>query len=289
LNGIQVGSLFQEQKIFDVVVWSTPKTRGSLAEVDNLLIDTPFDVPVRLADVARTRLVSRPSIIRHEDVSRYVDLGLGVSGRDPRSVMEDIQDRLRQFPLPLEYHAEVFGASEQQRAGRNRLLGFAAVALIGILLLLQAAYQSWRLATLSLLTLPLALVGGLVMLATAEAQSLSLGAVFGLLAVFGLAARNQILLIRRFRQLKQDHEKTTRLELTLQGTREQFGSILMTTLTIAMALLPLLLMGNIAGLEVLRPTALVILGGLATAALVNLFVVPSLYLRLAPADIPSQQ
>ena len=280
LNGIQVGSLFQEQKVFDVVVWSTPKTRGSLADINNLLIDTPFDVPVRLGDVAQARIVPRPSLIKHEDVSRYVDIGLNLNGRDARSVLDDIQSRLRQFPLPLEYHAKVFDAYEQQQADRNRLLAFAAIALIGILLLLQAAYESWRLAILSLLTLPLTLVGGLVALATAEAQSISFGAVFGLLTVFGIAARNQIMLIRRCRQLERDQGGFSGLELILQGTRERFASIFMTALTIELALLPLLLMGDIPGLEVLRPTALVILSGMVTCTLVDLFVVPTLYLRL---------
>jgi Cu/Ag efflux pump CusA len=286
LNGIQVGSLFQEQKVFDVVVWSTPKTRSSLADIHNLLIDTPFDVPVRLGDVAQVRMVPRPSLIRHEDVSRYVDIGLNVDGRDPRSVMEDIQNRLRQFPFPLEYHAKVFDEYEQQQATRNRPLAFAAIALIGILLLLQAAYESWRLAILSFLTLPLALVGGLAPLATAEARSISLGAVFGLLTVFGIAARNQIMLIRRLRQLERDQGESSGLELILQGTRERFAPILMTALTIELALLPLLLMGDIPGFEVLRPTALVILSGMVTCTLVDLFVVPTLYLRLATLDFP---
>ena len=189
LNGLQVGSLFQDQKVFDVVVWSTPKTRNSLAAIHNLLIDTPFDVPVRLGDEAQARLVPRPSLIRHEDVSRYVDIELGVDGSSGHAVMGEIQSRLRHFQFPLEYHAEVFGTHEQQQANRNRLMAFAAVALIGILLLLQAAYENWCLAILSILTLPLALVGGLAALATVEAQSLSLGAVLGLLAVFGIAAR----------------------------------------------------------------------------------------------------
>lgn len=284
VNGIQVGSLFQEQKVFDVVVWSTPKTRGSLADIHNLLIDTPFDVPVRLGDVAQARLLPRPSLIKHEDVSRYVDIGLNVNGRNARSVMDDIQSRLRQFQFPLEYHAKVFGAHEQQQAAQNRLLAFVAIALLGILLLLQAAYENWRLAILSFLTLPLALVGGLTALATAEAQSIS--TVFGLLTVFGIAARNQIMLIRRLRQLEREQGESSGLELILQGTRERFASILMTALTVGLALLPLLLMGDIPGLEVMRPTALVILSGMVTCTLVDLFVVPTLYLRLAKLDFP---
>ena len=285
VNGIQVGSLFQDQKVFDVVVWSTPQTRGSLTDIRNLLIDSPFfKVPVRLEDVAQVRLVPRPSLIRHEDVSRYVDLGINVKGRDARSVMEDIQSRLRQFQFPLEYHAKVFGAHAQQQAARNRLFAFAAIALIGILLLLQAAYENWRLAFLSFLTLPLALSGGLAALAAVDAQSIS--TVFGLLAVFGMAARNQIMLIRRLRQLEREQGESSGLELILQGTRERFAPIVMTALTIALALLPVLVMGDLPGLEVLRPTALVILSGIVTCTLVDLFVVPTLYLRWAKLDLP---
>ncbi len=290
LNGIQVGSLFQDQKVFDVVVWSTPRTRGSLTDIRDLLIDSPFfKVPVRLQDVAQVRIVPRPSLIKHEDVSRYVDIEVNVNGRSARSVRDEIQSRLKQFQFPLEYHAEVFAAYAQERAARNRFLAFAAVALIGILLLLQAAYESWRLAILSFLTLPLALVGGLAALAIAPAQSISLGAVFGLVTVFGLAAHNQIRFIRRLRQLDRERGESSGLELILHGTRERFAPLLMTALTLGLALLPLLLMGDLPGLEVLRPTALVILSGMITCALVDLFVLPTLYLRLASLDIPTEK
>jgi Cu/Ag efflux pump CusA len=275
LNGIQVGSLFQEQKIFDVVVWSTPKTRGSLAGIHDLLIDTPFDVPVRLGDVAKANIVPRPSLIKHENVSRYVDIGMEVTGRDVRAVVDEIRTRLRQISLPLEYHANVFGAFEQQHAARNRLLACTAIALIGILLLLQAAYDSWRLAFLSFLTLPLALAGGFA--ALAGAPGFSLAAFFGLITVFGIAARHQIALIRRFRQLEQDRSFSA--ELILHGAREQFGAIITTALIIELAFVPFVLVGDVPGLELLRPTALVIVSGVVTSVLVSLFVVPALYLR----------
>ena len=281
VNGLQVGSLYQEQKVFDVVVWSTPKTRGNLTDIGKLLIDTPFfKVPVRLEDVAEVRFAPRPSVIRHEDVSRYVDIGVNVKGRDAGAIVGDIQDRLRQFQFPLEYHAEVIGAYEQQQAAQNRLLAFAAVALIGILLLLQAAFESWRLAILSLLTLPLALVGGLVALATVEAQSVSLSAAFGLLTVFGVAARNQIMLIRHLRQLQANQKQAPGRKVILSGARERFAPVLVTVLTLGLAYLPMILMGDIPGLEILRPTAIVILSGMVTCTLVDLFVVPALYLRL---------
>ena len=117
----------------------------------------------------------------------------------------------------------------------------------------------------------------------ADAQSIS--PVFGLLTVFGIAVRNQLMLIRRLRQLERDQGESSDLELILRGTRERFASVLMTALTILFALLPLLLMGDIPGLEVLRPTALVILTGMITCVLVDLFVVPILYLRLAELQL----
>ena len=290
LNGIQVGSLFQEQKVFDVVVWSTPATRGNLADIRKLLIDSPFiHVPVRLEDVAQVRILPRPSIIRHEDVSRYIDINLDVAARDGRAVLQDIQSRLRQFQFPIEYHAEVFAAGKQQRADQIRFLAFVAIALIGILLLLQAAFESWRLAILSFLTLPLALVGGLAALAIGGGQTLSLGAVFGFLTVFGIGARNQIMLIRHLRQREGCQEKSSTLDLILQGTRERFAAILMTALTLGGALAPLLLLGDVPGLEVLRPAAIVILSGMTTCTLVNLFVVPTLYARLTELDLPSKK
>jgi len=268
------------------VVWSTPKTRGSLSDIHDLRIDTPFDVPVRLGDVAQARLVPRPSRILHEDVSRFVDIAVQVEGRSAHAVREDIQSRLRQFQFPLEFHAKIFGAYEQWQADRNRLLAFAAIALMGILLLLQAAYESWRLALLTFTTSCLALVGGLAALATVEPQDLSLGPVFGLLAVFGMTARNQIALLRRFRALEGVPGKSTGWERILQGTREHFACILMTSLILGLALLPLLFLGDVPGLEVLRPTVRVILGGIVTGALLDLFVVPILFLRLSRAGVP---
>lgn len=279
VNGIQVGSLFEEQKVFDVVVWSTPKIRNNLEAIHDLLIDTPFEVPVRLGDVAHARLVPRPSLIQHEDVSRYVDINVNVTGRNARAVMADIQTRLRQFHFPLEYHAKVFDNREQERSSWYRFVAFAAISSIGMLLLLHAAYDNWRLAMLSCLSMCLALVGGLVALAIA-AHIVSLAAVFGLLTIFGIAARDQLMLIRRFRQLRGKQAYRSPAELLLQVTGEQFPPILFTVLIIAVALLPLLFMGDMPGFEILRATAFVIVGGLVTCALVDLFVVPAVCLRL---------
>jgi Cu/Ag efflux pump CusA len=276
-SGLQVGSLFEEQKVFDVVVWSTPNTRNSLSSVRELLIDTPSGGRVRLGEVAQVRIVPTASVIRHEAVHRYLDVVADVQGRELGSVAADVKSRLQQVRFPLEYHAEVVGEFTEQQAGQNRLLVFAAAAALGIFFLLQAAFRSWRLAILSFLTLPSALAGGvLVLLVTGGI--FSLGSLAGFLAVFGIAARGGILLINHYQHLERYEGEVFGLSLALRGARERLSPVLMTALATGLALVPALLQGDIPGLEVVRPMAFVMLGGLLTATLLNLFIVPALYL-----------
>ncbi len=283
LSGIQVGNLFEEQKVFEVVVWGTPETRHSLSSVRDLLIDTPGGRQVRLGDVAQVRIMPGVSIIRHDAVRRYLDVVADVQGRDLGAVAADIDSGLKQIQFPLEYHAEVLGDYAGQRATQTRLLILAIAAAIGVFFLLQAAYGSWRLALLSFLTLPSALAGGL--LAALVVGIVSLGTLAGLLAVFGIAARNQILLIKHYRHLARYEDEPFGVGLALRGARERLGPILLTTFAIGLALLPTLLLGDIPGLEIVRPVAITILGGLVTATLLNLFILPALYLRLRVSSV----
>jgi Cu/Ag efflux pump CusA len=306
LSGIEVGSLFQEQKVFEVVVWSKPELRDSLTKVKELLIDAPTG-QVRLEEVADVRVVSGPTVVEREAVARFLDVTADVRGRDLASVGRDVKAGLREINFPLEYRAELLGAPAERLAAKQRLWAFALAAAIGIVLLLQAAFGSWRLATLVFLLLPLALVGGLVA-AFATGGDLSVGVMAGLFAVLGLAVRNCVLLIHRYQQLatgspeeqvdpevaefrsqfdqashldelgKRESEITP--ELVLRGTQERLVPILLTAAAVALAFLPFLLLGDIAGLEIARPTAIVILGGLVTATLVSLLVLPALYLWL---------
>jgi Cu/Ag efflux pump CusA len=157
---------------------------------------------------------------------------------------------------------------------------YSAAALVLILLLLQASFRSWRLAVLSLLTLPVALVGG-VIAAYMTGGVLSLGSLVGFLTVMGIAARNGILLINHCQHLETFEGQTFGRDLVMRGAAERLSPILMTTLATGLALVPLVVMGNIPGHEIEHPMAVVILGGLVTSTLLNLFIVPSLYLRFA--------
>jgi len=276
-SGLQVGSLFEEQKVFDVVVWSTPETRQSLSSINNLLVDTPSGGTVRLGDVAQVRIVSIPSVIRHEAVKRYYDVVFSVKGRDLGAVAADIKNRLQNVQLPLEYHAKVLGGYAVQQGAILRLLLFALAAIIGIFLLLQAAYGSWRLALVAILTFPMALAGG-VLTAFLSGDVLSLGSLVGFVTILGFAIRNGLVTTNHFYHLERTEGETFGPELVLRGASERFIPILMTALATALALASALFLGDIPGLEIARSMAVVVMGGLVTSTLLDLFVLPSLYL-----------
>jgi Cu/Ag efflux pump CusA len=279
LSGIVVGSLFEEQKVFDVVVWSTPETRRSLSDISDLLIDKPGGGHARLGDVAKVRVVPTASVIRHEGVKRYIDVIADVPGRDLAAVAADIKDRLQQLQFPLEYHARVLDEYAAPQAAQSRLLILTISAAIGVFFLLQAAFGSWRLAALSFLTLPVALVGG-VLAALLTGGVLSLGSVAGMLVVLGIAASNKLLLINHYQHLERDEGEAFGPGLVLRGTRERLAPILTAMSATALALLPVLLLGDVPGLEIVRPMAIVVLGGVVSAALLDLCLLPALYLKL---------
>lgn len=313
LSGIGVGSLFDKQKIFDVVVWGTPEIRKDTSSVGGLLIDTPVNGVVALRELADVRVVVGPVVIQREAVARYVDVVAETRGRDLAAIGKDVKDGLTKIDYPLEYRAELMGQSAERMAIQQRIFAYAVAALIGIYLLLQAACGSWGLAALMLAMLPLSLVGGLVAVYL-DNGLVSFGSLFGFLTVLSIAVRNGIVLVRRYQALALkssaravdpehaqfrggywqempfDDERTVdgRItpEVVLQGTRERFVPIVLTALATALAFAPIVYYGNIAGLEILYPMAIVVLGGLVSATLVNLFVLPALYLFIKPVPEP---
>lgn len=290
LAGIGVGSLFEEQKVFDVVVWGTPEIRHSLTSVNNLLIDTPGGGHVRLGEVADVRMVSAPNVIKREAAQRRLDVGLTVRGRDLGSVAADIQRLIRELSFPLEYHAEVLGEYAERQAAQYRVLSIAIAAAIGIFLLLQACFGSWRLAFVVFLTLAAALVGG-VLAALLGGGILSFGSLVGFITVLGIAARNSIVLIRHYQQLEQHEGESLGAQLVQRGTRERIAPILMTAITTGLVFLPLVIFGNIPGYEILHPMAVIVLGGLVTSTLLTLLVIPALYLDFggSPEEILAEE
>ena len=284
LSGLRVGSLFEDQKVFDVVVWTRPEARRSVTSVENLLVDTPSGGSVRLGDVAAVRVRPTPPVIEHQDISRYVDVAADVSGRDPGAVAAELRTQLRTVAFPLEYHAEILGDYEEQQGAQRQLLGFVIAAAIGIFLLLQAAFSSWRLAIVAFLALLVALSGGVVA-ARIDGDVVTLASVVGLLAVLAFALRSVIALVDRMQRLRADEGMELGSALVARATSDRLVPTVGTALATAAALLPLAVMGAGAGLEIANPMAFVALGGLLTATLTSLFVVPAAYLRFAPERI----
>jgi Cu/Ag efflux pump CusA len=266
--------------VFSVVVWGAPETRHSVTSVRELLIDTPDGDHVRLGDVAEVRVAPSVSTINHDGVFRYIDVGAGVVGRDANAVNGDIARALEGVEFPLEYHAEVLGDYAARQADQQKLLGFSVAALVGIFLLLQAAFGSWRLAGAVFLALPAALSGGLIA-ALAVDSAISLGALAGLLGVFLLTARNAVVLMNSYQQAERDEGESFRPTLVLSGAQERVAPVVITALATGLALLPLIGPAPILGSEIVRSAVVVILGGLVTATLVSLVVLPPLYLSFA--------
>src|SRR4029453_19320922 len=162
LAGEEVGDIFRDGRAYDTVVWSVPSARDGVGAVENLILDTPSGQRVRMADVATVTVPPTPNSIEREDGSRRLDVGTNVTGRDLASVAEDLEVRLAEVDFPRGYHAEILGEYEERQEAQSRLLTTAVIALGLILLLLQVSLGGWRPALLVFLTLPFALVGGVI-------------------------------------------------------------------------------------------------------------------------------
>jgi Cu/Ag efflux pump CusA len=285
LSGLQVGSLYEQQKVFDVIVWGREDIRENLTDIENLMIDTPGGGHILLNEVADVRIVPAPLIIKRDAVSRFIDLTVEVSGRGLGSVAADIEVALDGFAVPFEYHAEVLSDYAEQQDTQQRILVVSLIVVFGSFLILQAAFRSWHLAAFTLLTWPLTLSGGVIAIVFSNA-TLSLGSLLGFLAVLAIAIRNSVIMVGHYQHLEDDGGFTFGSEVVLRGAGDRARSILMTALGTGLAFLPLLIFGNIAGLEILNPMAVVVIGGLITSTLLNLFLLPILYLRFGEKREP---
>ncbi len=276
--GEEVGDIFRAGKAYDTVVWSPASARHSVSDVENLPIGVPSGGQVRLGAVANVSLQPNPNAIERQGDSRYLDVGAAVSGRDLGAVVNDINKKLAAVHLGRGYHFELLGEYRERQAAQSRLLQSSLIAGVAILLLLQASFRRWRLAALAFLSLPMALVGG-VLAAWVGGGIISLGSLVGFFTVFGIAARNGILLINHWQHLEEQEGMSFGPALVLRGARERLSPILMTSLATGLALVPLVVLGNRPGHEIELPLAVVVLGGLVTSTLLNLVILPSLYLR----------
>lgn len=277
LSGIEVGSLFEEQKVFEVVVWGAPALRQSLTDIQDLPIETPEGGLIPLSAVADVSVAPEPTIIRRAGVQRVIDVTGSIVGRDASGVVAELKTALAGVDFALESHAEVLGITADRQARLAAIIAVATAALAGMFLVLHAAFGSWRSAGLVLIAMPASLAGALVV-ALAIGSTGALGALIGALAVLGLSVRSGVLLVERYRQLGvMDGQLPP--EAVIGGASDRLPAFLVTTLAVAAAMLPFAAMGTRSGLEILHPMALVVLGGLVSSTLVNLFVVPAILLR----------
>jgi Cu/Ag efflux pump CusA len=235
---------------------------------------------VKLANVADVAIRPAQSVIYRKNSSRRIDVSANIDQEksDLGTVMQEVQSRLEKIKLPMGYYTEVLGEYAERQAAQYRMMLFAIGGCIGVFLILLASFNNTRLAILGFLTLPSALVGGLLA-AYFTGDVITLGSLVGFLTVFGIAARNKIMLINHYQHLEKYEGEVFGPHLALRGALERLSPILMTALATGLALVPLVISGNIPGHEIEYPMAIVILGGMVTSTLLNLFVVPSLYLR----------
>jgi CzcA family heavy metal efflux pump len=273
----EVSDIFARGRAYDVHVTVIPEARDSVTDVENMQLDTPSGRKVMLKDVAIVKMGPTPNAVLREKQSRYIDVGANVEGRPLNQVVDEVEQRVEGVTFPLGYHADVIGESTELDAAEDTLLAFGIAAGVATLLLLHVAFGSFRPALLTFVLLPMALVGGAIAV-WMSGRVLSLGSLVGFLAVFGIAARNGILMISHFERLEREEGVKFGPGLVLQGAKERLAPIMMTALATGLALVPLVVAGSIPGHEIEHPMAIVIVGGLVTATLVNLFVLPSLYL-----------
>jgi Cu/Ag efflux pump CusA len=285
VSGLEVGSLFEEQKVFDVIVWGMPEARHSISDIHDLLIDTPGGGHVALKEVAAVRIVPSATEIHRDAVARYIDVTANVRNRD-LAVAGAVERGIQKIDFPLEYRAELLGEYAERLAAQRRVTIFAIAAAIAIFLLLQAFFRSWHLAATCFLSLPAALVGGVVAVVVTGGGLLSFGSVAGFLGLLGLAVRNVVTLVTQYRQHEQQAGGAPAAETVVLGTREAAAPVVLTAVATALVFLPFALRGSVAGLEILQPMAVVVLGGLVTTTLHGLVGLPALYLMFGAAREP---
>ena len=276
MAGETVSQVYEEGKTFNLVVRASEDNRGDMESIRNLMIDDADGCKIPLSYVADVESSMGPNTINRENVKRKVVISANTRGRDLRGVVNDIQKIVdEEIELPEGYHIEYGGQFESEQAASRTLLLTSLMSIVVIFLLLYMEFKNARQSGVVLLNLPLALIGGVFALIITSGE-LSIPAIIGFIALFGIATRNGMLLINRYNHLHTEEHLSVR-ECILQGSLDRLNPILMTALSSALAMIPLAINGDLPGNEIQSPMAKVILGGLLTSTLLNGFIVPIVY------------
>ena len=276
MAGETVSQVYEQGKAFNLVVRASEDNRGSIERVKDLMIDDAEGRKIPLSDVADVVSAMGPNTINRENVKRKIVISANTSGRDLRSVVNDIRTCVdEQIHLPEGYHIEYGGQFESEQAASRTLALASAISIVVIFLLLYFQFRNAAQSAVILLNLPLALIGGVFVLLLTSGE-LSIPAIIGFISLFGIATRNGMLLISHYNLLREEQGLGLR-ECIVRGSLDRLNPILMTALSSALALIPLALRGDLPGNEIQSPMAKVILGGLLTSTFLNAFIVPIVY------------
>lgn len=276
MAGEVVSQVYEKGKSFNLVVRASEGNRNSMERIRNLMIDDALGRKIPLTYVADVVSSTGPNTINRENVKRKIVISANTSGRDLRSVVNDIQERVeKEVSLPEGYHVEYGGQFESEQAASRVLLLASLMSIVVIFLLLYMQFKNAAQSGVILLNLPLALIGGVFAL-WLTIDEVSIPAIIGFISLFGIATRNGMLLISHYNLLREQEHMELR-ESIVHGSLDRLNPILMTALSSALALIPLALRGDLSGNEIQSPMAKVILGGLLTSTFLNGFIVPIVY------------
>jgi CzcA family heavy metal efflux pump len=274
LGGEKVSQVYENGIPYDLTLRMDVGSRSSIEDISNLMIDTPKS-KVPLSTVAEVVSATGPNTINRENVSRRIVISANVADRDLRSVVNDIRDEIDEdIKLPEGYYVTYGGQFENEAKASQTLALVSLLALVIIFLLLYAQFHNTTQAMIILLNMPLAIIGGIFMLRFTSGE-LNIPAIIGFISLLGITTRNGMLLMSRYDQLREEGESL--MDRIMHGSTDRLNPILMTALSSALALIPLAINGDKPGNEIQSPLALVILGGLLTSTVLNIFIVPLAY------------
>jgi len=286
--GLEVSRVMEGQASFNLIVRFDPNVRESVEAISSTLITTASGARLPLSALAEVRKDRGPNLVSRESVQRKIVVMANVAGRDLASVVADIRDKVSEnVKLPTGYHIEYGGQFESAAEATKVLSILSALVLVGIFMLLYLAFHSARDAAVVMLNLPLALIGGVLGMFV-SGGIMSVATLIGFITLFGIATRNGVMMIAHIRHLHETEPLLKPVELVVRGATERLVPILMTALAAGLALVPLALAAGEPGSEIQSPMAIVILFGLFTSTLLNMIVVPALYLRFGSINQSSE-
>lgn len=287
LKGEQVSQVYEGNKSFNLIVRSDEESRRTMADIRNLMVDTSNGNKIPLSNIADIISSTGPNTIHRENVARKIVISANANGRDLGSVVNDIQKEINaKVNLPEGYHIEYGGQFESEKSASKTLLLTSLLSIVVIFLLLYMQFKNAVESGVILLNLPFALIGGVLVLWMTSGE-VSIPAIIGFISLFGIATRNGMLLITRYNSLREDEGLSVR-ESVLKGSSDRLNPILMTALTSALALVPLVFRGDLPGNEIQSPMATVILGGLLSSTFLNAFIIPIVYEWICRKEISNE-